>query len=921
MTIHFLLTPDTSSSLALKRTIAEHAPGTGVVVGTWNELLGLSRNIFLFQNTSDDWEVRLGEAVKASSDSFWSASLQAVPAETQTILSIISKTLTMLLESAGPQGCLTDLTHLIPSGRVSQHLHDLANLHHSMNNILPPDLDLIDKILVTPSGFQLRHIHVYYHPDWPTLNSWQLALIENLNKFSPPDNRFTDFLAQSVYVPPASDASALGVVQRMLFQTAKDLGCIDETIQLLAVRDHLQEAEIAAGMVQQALRDNPELRPADFALLLPNDLRYCTSVRDTFAIAGLPLSGLKGEDNLRDIGNETIHHLLLCMNKPAPVMALTSLLVSPLMPWEPSRGNYLAQQVVEGRFDLREWEECGEGTRTVLKALRNPPETSPALKQTLKKLTASLNQSECLDTHRNRAIAVIKNIVGVLDTAGTEIPWNELHPLCTSESLASLASPASELTREGIAIFYEGKEPWRRVKRMWVLGCYDGHYPSSIARSPVFSDSDLERLRDKGGLAIITASEQGQRLRVLFRRQLCAASDDVIFLIPRRDPLGKPLSPSAAITFMASLFIGDNGKPLDQETMILELETSLGLSSAKGIAITPDATPTLPRAPVAADLHFRMNLLELSKREDGSLKPESPSRLETLMVSPLAWLFERLGVSSRDWSPETLDIMTKGTLAHAVFEHLFAPGLKLPDSEAIQAKVPDLLVEAIRNICPFLQRSEWMVEREQLLQEILRAAQRWAEILMTAKAEILATEISLQGCLDDVPIHGNADLLLALPGKRLYVVDYKKSSSGGRWKRMNKGYDHQAALYRTMIQTGGLKKAEKAPEGLAAKLTEFRDLGEIGAMYYLLNDQNVLTDTKKWLPEGIGGVQEMGDAIAVAAMNLIRSRFKEIKDGRIILNREDDEAEFKNNRGISPYAMDNSPLVRMFMKKGNADNI
>ena len=118
-----------------------------------------------------------------------------------------------------------------------------------------------------------------------------------------------------------------------------------------------------------------------------------------------------------------------------------------------------------------------------------------------------------------------------------------------------------------------------------------------------------------------------------------------------------------------------------------------------------------------------------------------------------------------------------------------------------------------------------------------------------------------------------------------------------------------------MIRTGGWKRPEKARAGLAAELAAYQDSGEIGAMYFLMNDQNVLTDTKGWLPEGIGGVQEMGEAIADASMSLIGTRFSELREGRIILNRPEDEDEFKKNRGITPYALDSSPLVRKFMKK------
>lgn len=910
--IHFLLTPDQSSSFALKRKLAEQAPGCGIIAGTWYELLRLLRNAFLLPPASDRWQTQLETAIHASKETFWIASLDAVPSEHSSIIAIIGKTLTMLMEAAGPSGDICRLAPGALSVRGAQHLHDLTSLHRSMGATLPPHLELISQILDSPPACQLSQVHVYNMRNWPELNAWQHALLQRLNQSSHPTRRYTELLQQSVFAPSAPEHSFLGTIQQYLFQAAHNKVARDPSLQCLAVRDHLQEAEIAAGMVQQALMDNPSWYPADVALLLPRDQRYHSAVRDSFTLAGFPLSGLRIEHGLRDIGSETIELLLLSLRKPAPVLALTSLLTSPLMPWERSRGNQLAQQVMQGDFGFREWTDSAEGARLILTSLHNPPETSTDLARLLQRLHPHLDASDSMEMHHNRATTVLKRVIAALQTASSEIPWNELSYLCTFEPLPQ---HAPERTREGIAVFYEGEEPWRQVKRLLVLGCSEGHYPAPVGRSPVLSENDLKRVAEKWGCATLTAASNANRLREVFRRQLCSASDAVTLLVPHRDPLGNPLSPSSAITFIVSHLLGEGNQAIDQDAFVLELETNRGRNEARGLALVADRMPKPPRRPLAGDLCFTQNLLEIDKREDGSLKPESPSRLETLMVSPLAWLFERLGISARDWAPETLDVMTKGTLAHAVFEGLFVPGPSLPDPASVNKTVPVLLTQVIRSHCPFLQQREWMVEREQLQKEIVRAAERWAEILASTRAEILATEIGLQGMLDDVPIHGNADLLLSLPGNRLYVVDYKKSGSATRWQRMNKGYDHQTALYRIMIRTGGLKRPEKARAGLAAELAAYQDSGEIGAMYFLMNDQNVLTDTKGWLPEGIGGVQEMGEAIADASMSLIGTRFSELREGRIILNRPEDEDEFKKNRGITPYALDSSPLVRKFMKK------
>lgn len=63
------------------------------------------------------------------------------------------------------------------------------------------------------------------------------------------------------------------------------------------------------------------------------------------------------------------------------------------------------------------------------------------------------------------------------------------------------------------------------------------------------------------------------------------------------------------------------------------------------------------------------DLLSLRRRDDGTAKPQSPSRLETLLVSPLAWLLAEVGAEDMSWATEELDVLARGNIAHDVFEH------------------------------------------------------------------------------------------------------------------------------------------------------------------------------------------------------------------------------------------------------------
>jgi hypothetical protein len=906
--IHFLLTPDKSASLALKRLVAQQGARMDVVVGTWPELLALTKNCHVLPVISDDWLTRLTDAIKQQADAFWSGSLKNVEAEADSITAIVGQTLTMFLEAVGPNSTLADFALPDVSHRIQQRFNDLNTLHSSMRNILPRDLALIRQLLDANEERRLRNIRVYHQEDWSKLNPWQHALTAYLNNNADcaPDISLAALQSDVFACPTALRSTALHHLQSNLFVSTSNKLPLDNTLQWLAVRDYLQEIEVVAGMVQKAMADDSSLAFKDMALLLPDDDRYLSTVNMVFSHAGIPLSGLGVDTTERDMGGEAILNLLLSLHKPAPVIAMASLFASLLMPWKSVEGNRLAQEVMKSRFKLAP-EKREDDAGKMLGIICDGVSTPQALRVQLQRFSNSLNRDELLEAHRKRAQSLCNDLAAFLEGRTGEIPWSDLHKRIVIQP-QPVASPP-DLFREAVTVFHEGLEPWRRVRRLFVLGCSEGHYPTEAPRSKVFTDAELSVLSDVTGLKLDTSTDRNGRQRQLFRRQCCNTTDEITFLVPRRDPFGKSLAHSTSLTFAATLFSNVD----DDEKLALELDREDDRGKARGL---PLATEEFPKNVVKSEfteLNLGCNLLELGKKADGTLKPESPSRLEKLMVSPLAWLFERLGVEPREWQPETLDVMSQGTLAHHVFEHLFKRGVPLPSAEFIEQEVPMLLEEGIRQISPFLNRDEWKVEREHLKKDILKAALRWGEILNAIGAEVVATELSLKGVLGDVPIHGNADLLLELQGERLLVVDYKKSSSKGRRTRMKQGYDHQAELYRTMIKTGGLEYPEKAEEGLEEKISFYKNAGEIGTLYYLMNDQTALTDTTDWISASTG---EAVDADTSAfAMKLINDRFSELKGGRVDLKLMESEKVLKDKLGLGTYALDSSPLVRMFVKE------
>jgi len=123
---------------------------------------------------------------------------------------------------------------------------------------------------------------------------------------------------------------------------------------------------------------------------------------------------------------------------------------------------------------------------------------------------------------------------------------------------------------------------------------------------------------------------------------------------------------------------------------------------------------------------------------------------------------------------------------------------------------------------------------------------------------------------------------------------------------MEEGYDLQTSLYRQMLRFG--KVADGGGEALARALKE---AGEIGVLYYMMDDQRALTDTSDWIPRSVSGVEELGSDISEHGQDRVREFIRALRVGKIPLNREDDAETFEKV-GVKTYALDDSPLVMRF---------
>jgi hypothetical protein len=336
------------------------------------------------------------------------------------------------------------------------------------------------------------------------------------------------------------------------------------------------------------------------------------------------------------------------------------------------------------------------------------------------------------------------------------------------------------------------------------------------------------------------------------------------------------------------------------EDLVLEAGRREDRQKVPELSVAESARPVLPRALPLADIDLKRDLLAAMDPESDQPVALSPSAADTLMVSPFAWLLRRLGCEPRVWGTDEMNPISAGMLAHGVLEKLFLVGRPLIKKDRIPETVSILLNRMMLTMAPFLRGPDWRVERLKLESEIIRAAERWRDLLDAWGATVIGAERWLKGVYKEIPLHGQSDLLLQLPSGKLLVVDYKKSSSKKRRQRMRSKFDLQAHLYRLMIQSNGVPGPDHAQ-------------CDIGVVYYLLDDMTALSDSPICTRGTVPGLEVIDNEISLEAMRHLDRRLDEIHSGRVMLNTTEDEAWWDKHAGINVYVLDNSPLLRLFM--------
>ena len=678
--------------------------------------------------------------------------------------------------------------------------------------------------------------------------------------------------------PPAPLGSRLRALQGGLIAPAIPQGPQDASLSLFGLRDPAACADFAAARARALIE----------AGIAARDIAVMTSgapmqLARAFAAQGLALSGLPESLTERDLVGEAALHLMLAKRAPAPAMVLAALALSPLMPWSAQTGRDLAEAVMAGAFrgDIL---DPTPSHAELWDMIRAPAGSLAQLRLLIDQICARITQGSDIRARLNlppiEGSPDWENLLGAIPIA----PPREAPP---------------DRNLEGVSLWSAQESPWRPCRHLIVADFTDGAYPTRPRANPLFLDSEIARIATETGLQLTGRAERLDQALALLDQQLQAVAETVTFLIPWRDLSGARLQPSAGLSLVARGVAGLH----EAADLIRDLDRI----PRADWPISHHALPPLPEPPPLPEalIFPGRDLMALRRKDDGATKPQSPSRLETLLVSPLAWLLGEVEAMDLAWSAEALDVLAKGNIAHDVFEHVFLKDQPLPTPEALPDLVALAYDRALSRHAGFLRMASWDMERQGLEREILQAALRWRGHLQALGARIIGNEIWLAGEAHGINLHGKADAILELPDGSLMIVDHKKSGTSGRRKRMEREWDLQAGLYRDMLARPIRREGCEMGPLIGRPL---------GIAYHLMNDGGLLTSGLA-LPEG-SPARDMGDGVNAAALAQLALRLGELGAGRVVLNTSADADFFTKQAGFTPYALtDGSTLVTAFIRE------
>ncbi len=871
----FMLVSDSLTASYVRHQLAL-TNTTGVKVGNFSALLDLLSELWLLPPLEDAWKEKFKFAALNFSDAFWFNSL-AVD-ETAT-LSQVRASLALVLEgvpltwTSSPEAPVRFQKSDHP--RLGRYFSDLSRLWAHMEGVRPQDQMRAALWLTQSHQLPIEPLALHCVMDGEALTPWQKTIVERLQDLTP--------VVKPLLEP---DFPKLKPWHQALLAGESKPSDADHPVVCFSCRDILAECQAVASMIQSEVEQGI---PADkIIVMLPTgQADYVHWLGHYLNQAGILVSNDSRSQLMTDWQTQLIKDLLIYQAQQQPTMQLQSIITNPLMPWTRSKGQFYATRIANN--DLKPLDEIPED-KAFIQLIQHPlsSHTPNALSEWIDSILDHCKELAATPLTTARLSGQRQLLQSVLDEVDAT-DWPTYLSRVLNQWQVSPIRLSDEVRYRLNAVTFINSDqrlPYS-VHRLYVMGFNDGHYeqPNPNAGAIAFEDWQgltLEYQQSSLAYAYPHPQFDGTAWFTQWVQSLAQSQQQIIITTARQGYDGSVLHPSRSWLSLAQTL----ATKLEVDALITPIESATHpLLNWHEVPLSPIIRPSLPES-----YEFNQSLLDkLTALNNDTQRPESPSSLETLMVSPLAWLFSRMGIETREWKVQQLDNALQGSIAHKVFE-LYGKRQNAPISSDL---FDELYESAVNQLAPFMHQAHWRIEKANLKREIHRAFEVFVPWCKTHQWEIRKVEQKMEGQLWDWPIKGFIDAILH-SSNQVFILDYKKSKSDDRYKRLNAGFDLQTYIYRQLY-------------------TQSDSSANIVTGYFNLNDRVMVLDQAI---EGSNDIEVQTPDLpleqqSAQAVDLVTERFAQLKLGQIMLNHASEAKEWKS-RGIKVYAFENS-LVKLAM--------
>ncbi|PMH45358.1 hypothetical protein BCU68_10875 [Vibrio sp. 10N.286.49.B3] len=923
--MYFILLPDALSGRQCRNFLASKNK-VNVKVGTSLSLFEQIAELWLMDFNADQAIVKFDDSLKSSAyklrDSFWYKSLVT---DEPTTLNELSATLKHVYANLPLSKNLADFPCLDAPTRVTNYWQDLVALSQEMQGLRPADQAFAKQWFEQLNTCEPLEVFEIIVPKSMSLPVWLQQAVECWNKNKHKTNALCpssdkELLELQAMVDELYDSQPCNL---LLGELAQGLFCVDKTplstpwenqLSIISTRDAWEECQTVVSRLQTLLDTTP-VALGDIAIVLPNQSPHLGLLHNLLPKAGIRFSSLNKLSNEYQWDLQLLKELIALYvikkqsEKLVDPLQYASVLVNPLMPWSLSYGQSKFRRYKKKPSEFLEHLETSddktEQQLALLNLLFSPLVEHSTLTSWLDQIAKSLRSKK----GSNSRTSFTKHLGEIRDIITDESEESALLSVAKHLQPTTISSDSSEhWLVDSVLLLTEQDTLLKPVEHLFILGFNQGSYQATPSIPGVFQIDQWRALAKSIEKSFIECQQSANIGTVMFdplspllkdsefinrfKRLFYKTKTGVHISLSEQSFTSERLLPSHALQELAILLQSEGS--IEPDDLVLPIKRCPQnvpfLSYEPGVACT-DASSSVEQS---SELDLGVNLLALHTDNDGNQKPESPSSLNDMMLSPLAWLLKKQHISPQLWEVATLDARVKGLVVHCVFEHHF---------KGTYADFDTLFTHAIEQEAPFLNQARFRLDRKALKSETKITLNNLMEWCDSEGWSSDMQEQKLTGKYFGIPIKGTVDAVFKKNNQRL-ILDYKTSSSKDLIKRINLGFDLQTKLYTEMIKQINVEANVEYVSGYySTKNSE------------IVSDKDI--DSKPGpvlvVPPDYNEKKNPTHSPTKMAEDVVAERLAELRAGKVMLNQEGDTKQW-DARGIGSmkYVLNDHPLVRVF---------